>query len=130
MTLRDEIESFNGEFCKAVSNQDLDAVMELYASGAWLLPPGTPMIQGKDGIRDFFRTMLDAGVRALDLESLALEGTGDLAVDIGRYRLTIQPPSGDPVVDEGKYVDTFKRQPDGALRLAYDTFNSDQAPPA
>lgn len=128
MSLRDEVESLNSEFSKAVSNQDLDAVMELYTADARLLPPDNPMIQGKDGIRAFFQTMLDMGVRGVDLESVAVEGAGDLATDIGRYRLTISPPGADSFIDEGKYIVVLKRQPDGTLRLAYDMFNRDQAP--
>jgi ketosteroid isomerase-like protein len=128
MGLRDEVESFNSEFSKAVSNQDLDSVMDMYASDAWLLAPGVPLIQGAADIRTFLQSMLDAGVRALDLESAAVEGSGDLAVDIGRYRLTIAPPGADSMIDEGKYIVVLKRQADGKLRLAYDTFNSDQAP--
>jgi uncharacterized protein (TIGR02246 family) len=130
MSLRDEVESLNSEFSKAVSNQDLDSVMDLYTSDAWLLPPGVPMIQGSDGIRAFFQTMLDAGVRALNLESAAVEGSGDVAVDIGRYRLTVEPPGADSVIEEGKYIVVLRRQADGNLRLAYDTFNSDAAPPS
>jgi len=130
MSLRDEVESLNSEFSKAVSNQDLDAVMELYTPDAMLLPPDHPMVQGNDGIRAFFQTMLDMGVRGVDLESVAVEGAGDLATDIGRYRLTISPPGADSFIDEGKYIVVLKRQPDGTLRIAYDTFNRDQAPPS
>jgi uncharacterized protein (TIGR02246 family) len=125
MSLRDEIDAINSEFGKAASNQDLDGVMDLYAPDAWLLPPGAPLIQGKDGIRAFFGMMLDAGVQGLELESMTVEGNDELAVDIGRYRLTIVPPGADPMTDEGKYIVVMKRQPDGKLRLAYDAFNSD-----
>jgi len=128
MSLRDEVEALNSEFSKAVSNQDLDSVMDLYKSDAWLLAPGVPLIQGADGIRALFQTMLDTGVRALDLESAAVEGSGDLAVDIGRYRLTIEAAGADSVIEEGKYIVVLKRQADGNLRIAYDTFNSDAAP--
>ena len=126
MSLRDEVEALNSEFSKAASNQDLDGVMDLYAPDAWLLPPNAPLMKGKDGIRGFFQAMLDAGVRGVDLESLSVEGNDDFAVDIGRYRLTIEPPGGDPMIDEGKYIVVLKRQSDGKLRLTYDTFNSDQ----
>jgi uncharacterized protein (TIGR02246 family) len=128
MGLRDEVEAVNSMFSKAASNHDLDSVMEFYAPDAWLLPPGAPLIQGKDGIRAFFQTMLDAGVRTLQLKSLTVEGTNDFAVDIGRYKITIVSPGADPVTDQGKYIVVLKRQSDGKLRLTYDTFNSDKAP--
>lgn len=126
MTLREEVESLNAAFGKAVANQDLAAVADFYVSDAKLLPPGSPMLEGRDSIKGFFQMMLDAGVRALELDSVVVDGTEDFAVDIGRYRMTMEPPGADRMIDVGKYVVVLKRQPDGALRLAYDTFNSDQ----
>jgi uncharacterized protein (TIGR02246 family) len=130
MSLRDEVDSLNSEFSKAGANQDLDGVIALYAPDAWLLPPGAPLIQGREGIRSFFGMMLDAGVRGVELESLAVDGSHELAVDIGRYRITFESEGADPFTDEGKYIVVLKRQPDGTLRIAYDTFNSDSAPPS
>jgi uncharacterized protein (TIGR02246 family) len=130
MALRDEVDQLNQEFSKAVSNQDLDGVLEIYAPDAKFLPPGSPMLEGTANIRGFFQMMLEAGARALELDPVVVDGNDDLVVDVGRYRLTMAPPGADPVIDVGKYVDVLKRQPDGRLRLAYDIFNSDQAPPA
>lgn len=129
MALRDEVEQLNQAFGKAVANQDLDAVMELYAPDAKLLPPGAPMMEGADAIRGFFQAMLDAGVRGLELDSAVVDGSDDFGVDVGRYRLTLQPPGGESMIDEGKYIVVLKRQSDGSLRLQYDTFNGN-APPA
>ncbi|HEX9547650.1 MAG TPA: SgcJ/EcaC family oxidoreductase [Acidimicrobiales bacterium] len=129
MSLRDEVDQVNQEFSKAVSNQDLDGVLEIYTPDAKLLPPGSPMLEGTANIRSFFQMMIDAGARAVELETVAVDGNNDLVVDVGRYRLTMEPPGADPIVDVGKYVDVMKRQPDGRLRFAYDIFNSDQAPP-
>jgi uncharacterized protein (TIGR02246 family) len=130
MTVRDEVDQLNQTMTKAASNQDLDALMEFYAPDARLLPPGMPMLEGGEAIRGFFQAMLEAGVKGLDLESVVLDGNNDLAVDVGRYRLTMAPPGGESTIDVGKYIVVFKRQADGSLRAAYDTFNSDQAPPS
>ena len=127
MSLRDEVHGLNAAFSKAVANQDLVAVAEFYDPEAKLLPPGSPMLEGLDAIKEYFQTMLDAGARALELESVVVDGTEDFGVDIGRYRLTMEPPGANRAIDVGTYIVVLKRQPDGALRLGYDT-NSDQAP--
>jgi ketosteroid isomerase-like protein len=54
--------------------------------------------------------------------------SGDLAVDMGRYRLSTVGPSG-PVAEAGKYVTTFVKDGD-AWKIVYDIFNSDEPVPA
>jgi ketosteroid isomerase-like protein len=49
---------------------------------------------------------------------------GDLAVEIGRYKLTIQLPTGASMIDQGKSVLVWRRQQDGTLKIAVDTFTS------
>jgi uncharacterized protein (TIGR02246 family) len=128
VTLREEVEALSAAYSKVVANQDVAAVAELYASDARLLPPGSPMLEGLDAIRSFFKLMFDAGVRSLDLESVVVDGREDLAIDVGRYRVTMEPPGADPMVEVGKYLVVLKRQPDGVLRMVYDAYNSDQPP--
>lgn len=130
MSIRDEVQALNEGFCKTVANQDVDGLLEYYRPDAWLLPPGVPALQGPEAIRGFFQMMLEAGVKELELDSVAVESSGELVVDTGRYRLTVAPAQGEPTVDIGKYLVVLKREADGSLRLAYDTFNSDEAPPA
>jgi ketosteroid isomerase-like protein len=130
MSVRDEIEKLNGEFTKAVANQDAKALAAFYTDDTRLLPPGAPMVEGRNATRDWFQTMIDAGVKALDLNSIAVESGGEMVVDVGTYRLTVQPPGAEAAVDEGKYIVVFKRQGGGDLKIAYDTFNSDFAPPS
>ena len=130
MSLTDEVRALNDAFSKAVSNQDVDTLVEFYAADAKVLAPGVPMIEGAAAINGFLRMMLDEGARALEFESIVVDGQADLVVDVGRYRLTMEPPGGEPMIDVGKYIAVSKRQGDGSLRLAYDTFNSDAPPPS
>ena len=125
--MRDEVESLNADFSRAVANRDSAAASEFYHPDAKLLPPGSPMLEGIEAIKGFFQMMLDAGVKALDLESVLVDGKEDFCVDVGRYRMTMEPPGGEQIVDVGKYIVVLKRR-DGALKLIYDTFNSDQPP--
>jgi ketosteroid isomerase-like protein len=129
VSLTDEVRGLNDGFSKAVSNRDVDGLVKFYAPDAKVLAPGVPMFEGGAAIKGFLQMMLDEGVRALEFESIVVDGQGDLVVDVGRYRLTMEPPGGEPVIDVGKYIAVSKRQGDGSLRLAYDTFNSD-APPS
>jgi ketosteroid isomerase-like protein len=130
MSLRDEVLALNEGFGKAISNQDVEKLLDYYAPDAKLLPPGVPMLEGAAAIKGFLQMMLEAGARGLELDSVLVDGNDDLVVDVGRYRLTMEAPGGEPVIDVGKYIAVCKRQGDGSLRLAYDTFNSDAPPPS
>ena len=125
MNTRDQIRAVDDAYEKAVANQDVDAVLEAYTSDASLLAPNAPLAKGRDAIRAILQGFLDAGAQSLELNTVELDDHGDVVVEVGSYRLGIAPPDGDPITDEGKYLQVFKRQADGSFRIAYDAFNSD-----
>jgi ketosteroid isomerase-like protein len=129
MTARDEVGTLNARFSKAVANQDLDDLLALYDSKARLLPPNAPMAEGTAAIRQVFQGFIDMGANALDLQIVEVHESGDLVIDVGRYVLGIQLPGGESMEDRGKYIDVFRRQPDGGLKFIADIFNSDLPPP-
>lgn len=125
MSTKDQIEAVNEAYGKAVANQDLAAIVGLYTPDAILLPPDSPVAKGSDAIRAVLQGYIDAGAQSLELETTALDDQGDLVVEVGRYTLGLQAPGADPITDIGKYLQVFKRQPDGSFRIAYDCFNGD-----
>ena len=66
MGLRDEVEVLIAQFGKDFDNQDSASVANFYAADAKLLPPGFPLVEGRDAIRAFFDGMFVAGCRSLD----------------------------------------------------------------
>ena len=63
---------------------------------------------------------MDMGIKTAELESVELDGQGDTAIEVGRYRLGSE--SGQ-VLDEGKYVVIWK-QVDGQWKLHRDIWNT------
>src|SRR5258708_11220883 len=125
MDSRAEIESLTAKFAQAVTNKDFAALGSFYEERARLLVPGTPMVEGRSAIQSAQQSMIEGGVQALDLDVIDVIEAGDLAIEIGRTTLTIQPPGGVSVIEYGKSVVVWRRQKDGALKIAVDTFNSD-----
>jgi ketosteroid isomerase-like protein len=101
-----------------------DWVTVYYTEDAHLLPPNRPIVSGRAAIRVFIQGLLDAGFGELSLETVQIGVSGDLAYHIGRLRF------GRPAPDRGKFLEVWRRQPDGAWRCTADMFSSDQAPPA
>jgi ketosteroid isomerase-like protein len=89
------------------------------------MPPNHPLVSGKAAIQGFLQGLLDAGATGIRLDTQRIAAAGDLAWGRGAYTLSMTPPGGAPVVDTGKYVVCYRRQPGGAWRAAADIFNSD-----
>jgi ketosteroid isomerase-like protein len=51
--------------------------------------------------------------------------SADLAWVSGTYEVTMNDPTGKPIHDRGKYLEVWKRQPDGNWRCGADMWNSD-----
>jgi len=116
-------------FMEAYNAGDADAVANLYAEDAVLMPPGVPAVTGRAAIKEFIASD-SAAVKAAGLAFKIAEPTGvgisgDLGWSSGSYAVTA---ASGATVESGKYL-TVHRRSDGKWKLIRDTWNSD-APPA
>jgi ketosteroid isomerase-like protein len=99
-------------------------------SRAWppvVLPPDGPMVSGRSAIEEFWRGMMGAGARGVNLETLRLGGSGDVLHEVGRATITIQPEGGETNTLAVKYVVVWERDSAGRLALAVDMWNGESA---
>ena len=109
---------------------DADAVTNLYADDAVLMPPGVPAMTGRAAIKAYFdkdiATVKGAG---LSIRNTAVTGkgvSGDTGWVSGTY--TVVDGAG-ATVDSGSYLSVHRRT-DGAWPYTRDIWNSDRAPAA
>lgn len=106
---------------RVIGGRDWSAVEEIYSADARILPPGAPMVQGREGIAAFWRQAVEEmGLTGGRLHTLQLERQGDSAWEIGRAELTLRDAPG-PV--EVKYVVLWRRE-NGAWRCHADIWNT------
>jgi ketosteroid isomerase-like protein len=122
---RAEIERLTEMFAKAVTNKDFAALGSFYEERARLLMPGVPLVEGRAAIQAAQQRMIEGGVQALELDIIDVIEAGDVAIEIGRITVTIQPPGAKTVIEKGKSVVVWRRQRDHILKIAVDAFNSD-----
>ena len=122
---RAAIKAVDSAFAAAASAGTVDGVVAIYASDGSLLPPNAPALEGSEAIRGFWGGFLEAYTAKFELETGDIEGRGDLAYVVGKYRLTGTPKGkAPPITDEGKYLEVLKRQADGTWKYAVDMYSS------
>jgi uncharacterized protein (TIGR02246 family) len=121
--IRHAILSGNENFMAAFKRGDAAGVAACYTSDARLLPPNSQVLTGTQAIREFWQGAMSLGIKEARLETVDIELRGDLAVEIGKYTLTIQPESGETMTDGGKYVVVWKND-QGTWKLNIDIWNT------
>ena len=128
------IEAQDATYIKNITAGDATALVKAYyTNDAVFMPPNMPLVTGSAAIEATMKAF--PPITNYSLHSDEIAGVGDLAYARGRYTLTLNPPGMAPIPDSGKFIDIWRKQPDGSWKVARDIFNSDvplaePAPPA
>ena len=112
---------------KAAESKDLDKTVSYYSEDATVLPPNASAATTKETIRKLWQDLLASPGLAISWKATKVEvaKSGDLGFVSGTYELTMNDASGNPVTDNGKYVEVWEKQADGKWKCGTDTWNSD-----
>jgi ketosteroid isomerase-like protein len=125
------LRDLNVQWAKTAEAKDLNGVVAFYTEDAFMLPPNRKAAEDKQAIRDFWSSLLGAEDSIFwEASKVDIARSGDLAYVAGFYRLTLNDPQGNPVADDGKFLQVWKKEPDGKWKVVTDCFNSDLPLPA
>lgn len=119
------IEATSQAWMEAVSAGDWAALSATYTEDAVLLPPNEPAVPGRSDIEAWFEAL--PPVSDFNLETVEIEGLGDVAFVRGSYTLTMTHEGMDAVADTGKYIEVRRKQADGSWLIYRDIFSSNLA---
>ena len=103
--------------------RNFDALDDVYTVDARILPPGAPMVSGRQAIKEFWSGLIQTvNAKSAVLESLDVIPTGEGALEIGRARLTVESEGQDANEMEVKYV-VYWRQEEGRWKWHVDIWN-------
>lgn len=125
--IKTDIQALENAWAAALSTQDLDALMALYADDAVSMPDNAPMVTGKAAIREQQEREF-AGTPAgmtFSFEVLDIYGDGNTVTETGKS--TYRDAAGE-VTGTGKYMAVWEKQGD-TYRCVREIYNDD-APPA
>jgi len=113
-------ELFNDEvFLK----RNFAALDQIYTKSARILPPGAPMVSGRQEIKGFWFDMIRSfNAKSAVLKSVDVIPAGDGVVEIGKAVLTVEPAGQPEVQFDVKYV-VYWQQEDGLWKWHVDIWN-------
>jgi len=114
----------NEVFMERFGQGNSAGVARLYTEDGQFLPPNSDEVIGKNAIQGAFQGLMDAGIKAIQLETLEVENYGDTASEVGRFTLKDE---GDQILDRGKFIVIWKLVA-GKWKLHRDIINSSLAP--
>lgn len=108
--------------------KDVDKITSHYAPDATLLIADVPVMKGTDAIKAGIAPMLkDPHLSLVFSPSLVVVAkSGDMAFTQGTYSMTYtEAKTGATVIEKGKYVTVYQKQPDGTWKAVEDIDNED-----
>lgn len=115
------------EWSKAAAAKDLEKILSYYAEDASVLAPNSPIATGKPSIRTTWTGMINLPGFSVNWAPSRVEvaKSGDLAWTSGVYNMMTTDSQGKATSDHGKYIEVWRKQPDGNWKVVADMFNSD-----
>jgi uncharacterized protein (TIGR02246 family) len=115
------------DFVTSFNTGNYDQVAALFAQDGTLMAAHHDPAYGPKAVERLLRQFAEFGYEDLRFETIRVEASGDLAVEIGRYAVAIRQPDGTILADRGKYVKAWRRL--GAWLIVADCWSSNLPAP-
>jgi uncharacterized protein (TIGR02246 family) len=119
-----EIRNLAQDFRTAFNTANYDQVAALFASDGLFMAPHHEAAIGPKAVERKLREFGDAGYQDLRKDTTRVDVSGDMAMEIGRYTVSIVKEDGSSSIDRGKYLAVWRRL--GAWRIVADCWCSSQ----
>lgn len=123
MDARNIVSVNNDKWNKAFNAGEAAAVAGLYTTDATVLPHTHDVVQGVDAIRDFWKSVIEAGFKNHSINLIDVYAQGDLVVEIAKWQAEGPGEGGSRQSFGGSLVNVFERQGDGSWRCRVHIWN-------
>jgi len=126
---KDAIDAGHRRFLDAMRANDASALMQVLTDDVVFFTPGQEPPRGKAAVREWFEGVVaQARTTAVEVPERDVVVTGDWGIERGRFVWTLQPVGGGAaLVTRGSFLAIWRRDEDGAWRVASDIWNSTDA---
>jgi uncharacterized protein (TIGR02246 family) len=116
------IRGLTQDFCTSFNTGNYDQAAALFSSDATFMISHREPAQGTKAIERALRQYGDVGYENLLQETMRVDFSGDMAIEIGRYTVSIHSPKQGNVLDRGNFVRAWRRV--GSWFIAAESWNS------
>ncbi|MGA7217437.1 MAG: DUF4440 domain-containing protein [Candidatus Sulfotelmatobacter sp.] len=116
------LQNLDQDFVTNFNTGNYDLVAGLFAQDGVFMAPHHDPAYGPKAVERLLRQLGDAGHEDLRLETVRVESSADMAMEIGRYSIALRQPDGTILADRGKYVKAWRRL--GVWRIVADCWNT------
>jgi ketosteroid isomerase-like protein len=107
------LENAHRQYLQAINEGDAAMLSRMSTERAILLPPNAEMVEGREAIEKYWRTVFAAGLKNVSVRDVRIDKYGsDAAREIGRIRVDESAPQG---VLDAKYVILWRRKDENWL---------------
>ena len=125
---QDKIKKVIEQLTEAFNAKDAKKAAALYTPEAVVMPPNKSLSRGRNFVEQYYTSRFAEGATDLTLTPSEIKGSGNLAVAMGDFRLTLAPAKGPQRRDRGKFVWIFREQ-NNVWMIDTVIFSSDFAEP-
>ncbi|MFZ0883955.1 MAG: DUF4440 domain-containing protein [Candidatus Acidiferrales bacterium] len=121
------IRAASAAWSKASAAKDIDKAVSFYGDGAVVMSPKAPAVHDSENIRKGWADILTPGP-GLSWRTTTVEvaRSGELAYENGEYDFVTTDKNGKTNDEKGKYLVIWKKQADGAWKVAVDMDNTNE----
>jgi len=109
LDIESTIRGLTQDFSTGFNTGNYDQVAALFASDGFFMAPHHEAAQGRKTIEHMLREYGEAGYQDLRFETIRVDYSDDMAVEVGRYTVAVQQANGTIVVDRGKFLHAWRR---------------------
>ena len=119
-----QLRDLTQDFATSFNTGNYDQAASLYEADGVLMAPQYEAAYGQKSAERLLRQMGEAGYRNLRLETMRVEHSGDMAMEMGRFTVMGRPADGTLAPERGEYVRVWRRL--GAWLLMADCWSRTQ----
>lgn len=104
-----QLRDLSQDFATSFNTGNYDQAAALFAADGVLMAPHYEAAYGLKPVEKLLRQLGEDGYADLRLETMRVEHSGDMAMEVGRFSVIVRKADGTMVPERGKYVKVWRR---------------------
>ncbi len=104
-----QLRDLTQDFATSFNTGNYDQAASMFAVDGVLMAPLYEGAYGQKTVERLLRQLGEAGYRDMRMETTRIDHSGDMAMELGRFSVTLHKADGTAVAERGKYVRVWKR---------------------